>query len=96
MVKLSNSLFTSFKKKIEYNKVVPGSGAFDWSDTRLTAAAVAIFVLSLISQSLVLLFIRGYYAASQTVKPLIFSIFSAALTITLAGILSNISHSNNV
>jgi putative peptidoglycan lipid II flippase len=65
-------------------RVVYGSGSFDWSDTRLTAAALALFIISLVSQSLVLLFIRGYYAASKTIKPLIFSVVGALVTIVLA------------
>ncbi len=65
-------------------RTVYGSGAFDWSDTRLTAAALAIFIVSLVSQGIVLLFIRGYYAASKTIKPLIFSIISAFVTVILS------------
>ncbi len=70
-------------------RVVYGSGAFDWSDTRLTAAALALFIVSLVSQGLMLLFVRGYYAASKTLKPLVFSIISAAMTVILALVLIN-------
>ena len=45
---------------------VLGSGAFDWADTKLTAAALALFSISLIAQSLNLLFVRGYYASGNT------------------------------
>ncbi len=65
-------------------RVVYGSGAFDWTDTRLTAAALALFVLSLVSQSIVLLLVRAYYAAGRTIKPQVLSIFSAILTVILA------------
>ncbi len=58
-------------------RVVLGSGAFDWSDTRLTAAALALFIISLTAQALSLLFVRGYYAAGETVKPLAINIFTA-------------------
>jgi len=74
-------------------RVVYGSGAFDWSDTRLTAAALAIFILSLVSQSLVLLFVRGYYAAGKTLKPLVFSILAALTTLALSIVLMQV-HSN--
>ncbi len=67
-------------------RLIYGSGAFDWSDTRLTAAALAIFILSLASQSIVLLFIRGYYAASKTVRPLVFSVLSTLMTIIFASV----------
>jgi putative peptidoglycan lipid II flippase len=62
-------------------RVILGVGDFSWSDTRLTAAALAIFVLSLVPQSLVLLFLRSYYARGDTKKPLIVNVSSALLII---------------
>lgn len=58
-------------------RVTLGAGEFDWSDTRLTAAALALFILSLTAQALSLLFVRGYYAAGETWKPLIINVLSA-------------------
>ncbi len=71
-------------------RVVLGSNTFSWFDTRLTAAAVALFVISLVSQGLVLLFIRGYYAAGNTKKPLFINVFSSAMVVVLAYVLINI------
>lgn len=51
-------------------RVVLGTGQFGWQATRLTAAALALFAVSVLAQSLVLLFVRGYYAAGKTWKPL--------------------------
>ena len=51
-------------------RVVLGTGAFDWSDTRLTAAALALFAISVLSQSVALLLIRAFYAAGETAPPL--------------------------
>lgn len=68
-------------------RVILGAGTFSWADTRLTAAAVAIFVISLVSQSLVLLFVRGYYAAGNTKKPLIVNILSSLMIILFAYLL---------
>lgn len=65
-------------------RVILGSGNFDWTATRLTAACLALFSLSVLTQSLVLLLIRGYYAAGETAKPLLANIFSSVLTIVLA------------
>lgn len=65
-------------------RVILGSGEFTWTDTRLTAAALAIFAVSLVAQSLVLLFVRGYYAAGKTAKPVIINVFSSALIIAFA------------
>lgn len=71
-------------------RVILGTNAFSWYDTRLTAASVSLFVLSLVSQSLVLLFVRGYYASGNTKKPLIVNIFSSLMVIFFAHILLSI------
>ncbi len=71
-------------------RVILGSNTFSWSDTRLTAAAVALFVISLASQSLVLLFVRGYYAAGNTKKPLAVNVFSSIMVIVFAHIFISI------
>jgi putative peptidoglycan lipid II flippase len=68
-------------------RVILGSNAFSWFDTRLTAASVALFVVSLASQGLVLLFVRGYYAAGNTKKPLLINVFSSVMVIVFAQIL---------
>ena len=71
-------------------RTILGSGAFDWDATRLTAAALALFVLSLSAQSITLLIARAYYAAGKTALPLrlgalsvVVSVGSALLFITL-------------
>ena len=62
-------------------RVVLGSNTFSWADTRLVAAASAIFIVSLASQGLVLLLIRAYYAAGNTKKPLWICVFSSAMLV---------------
>lgn len=62
-------------------RVLLGSGNFDWSDTRLTAAALAIFALSVLSQSLLLLFIRAFYSAGHTLKPLLMNLLSTLVIV---------------
>lgn len=64
-------------------RAVLGTGAFDWTDTRLTAAAFAVFVVSLSAQALMLLLVRGYYAAGRTFVPFVMSALSAAICIGL-------------
>jgi len=68
-------------------RVILGSNTFSWSDTRLTAASVALFIISLVSQGLVLLFVRGYYAAGNTRKPLFVNVFSSVMVIVFAKLL---------
>jgi putative peptidoglycan lipid II flippase len=68
-------------------RVVLGSSTFSWSDTRLTAASAALFIISLASQGLVLLFVRGYYAAGNTKKPLFINVSSSIMVIVFAYLL---------
>lgn len=65
-------------------RVILGSQSFSWNDTRLAAATLALFVVGLVAQSLVHLFVRGYYAAGNTKKPLIMNFLGEILTIGLA------------
>lgn len=65
-------------------RTILGSGHFNWNDTRLTAASLALFTISLVAQSLILLFTRGYYATGNTKKPLAMNFFCAVLIIVLA------------
>lgn len=65
-------------------RVILGSGRFDWSDTRLVAAALALFVVSVAGQGLIHLFVRSYYAAGKTKKPFFINLLASCLTIILA------------
>jgi len=65
-------------------RVILGFGAFDWSATRLVAAALALLVLSLAAQSISLLIARAYYAAGNTVKPLVLAIIEVAVSVVAA------------
>ncbi len=62
-------------------RVLLGTGRFDWNDTRLTAAALALFSLSAVFQSLILLFVRAFYSAGHTRKPLIINLISTGILI---------------
>jgi putative peptidoglycan lipid II flippase len=88
------SLFIVLRAQIV--RVVLGSGSFDWNDTRLVAASVALFIISLAAQGLELLFIRSYYAAGKTKKPLFVNIFSSIMTITLPYVFLQIFYQNEM
>jgi len=64
-------------------RTVLGAGNFGWSETRLTAACLAIFILSVVPQSLILIFVRGYYAMGKTAKPLVINVVSSAVVVFL-------------
>ena len=71
------SLFIVLRANIV--RVTLGAGAFNWNDTRLTAAALALFIISMAGQGLILLYVRAYYSQGLTRKPLLVNIFSAVL-----------------
>lgn len=71
-------------------RVLLGTGEFDWSDTRLTAAMLAIFVLSLVAQAILLLLIRAFYAGGRTFLPLLVALGSGGVSIVLALILQQL------
>jgi len=79
-------------------RVILGTGAFDWTATRLTAAALALFALSLAAQGLSLLLIRAFYASGRTFTPFLISALGAGLTLilgsTFLGMVGNPSAGN--
>lgn len=73
-------------------RVILGSGAFDWTDTRLTAAAFALFAISLAAQGLMLLLVRAYYAAGRTFIPFFISAAVALGTVLLGAVSVGVLH----
>ncbi len=82
------AIFLFFVLRAQIVRVILGSGRFSWADTRLTAAALALFSISILAQSLILLLVRGYYAAGRTKRPLIVNVIFSSLTILFAYFLS--------
>ncbi len=72
-----------FVLRAQIVRTVLGSGEFSWVDTRLTAACLAIFAISIPAQSLILFFVRGYYAAGITKRPVLINIFSSIFIVVL-------------
>ncbi|MBU4536548.1 murein biosynthesis integral membrane protein MurJ [Patescibacteria group bacterium] len=77
------ALVLFFILRAQIVRTVLGSGEFTWVDTRLTAACLAIFALSIPAQSLILFFVRGYYAAGITKRPVLINVFSSIFIIVL-------------
>ncbi len=65
-------------------RTVLGVGRFNWDDTRLTAAALALFTVSLVAQNLTTLFVRSYYARGKTKPPLFMNMFSAGCIVVIS------------
>lgn len=69
--------------RAQFVRTVLGSGQFDWTDTRITAAALALFAISLLAQTFNLLITRALYAVGNTRIPLFVTLFSASLIVAL-------------
>lgn len=75
-------------------RTILGAGAFDWAATRLVAAALALFILSLLAQSVSMLIARAYYAAGNTIKPFYFGLITVATTVATALLFIAVFHGN--
>jgi putative peptidoglycan lipid II flippase len=62
-------------------RIILGSGKFDWLDTRLTAASLAIFAFSLFAQALIPLLVRGFYALHNSKTPFYMGLASLVVNI---------------
>lgn len=65
-------------------RVILGAGAFDWNDTRLTAALLAILIVGLLAQGITLLTTRAFYAAGKSWNPLAIQAAGALLSVVTA------------
>lgn len=65
-------------------RVILGYGAFSWEDTRLTAAALGAFAISIFAQSLIPLFSRAFYAISDTKTPVFINVVCVFINIFLS------------
>lgn len=70
--------------RIPVVRLVFGASQFNWSDTVLTGTTVAFFAAGLAAQSVILLFVRGFYAFKDTKTPVLVSVFTIILNIILS------------
>ena len=68
-------------------RVILGSGSFSWDNTRLVAACLAIFSISVLAQGMITLLSRSYYATGNTKTPLIVNLLCSIFIIILSFIL---------
>ena len=65
-------------------RVILGSGAFSWEDTRLTAAVLGALTFGIVAETLLPLFVRVFFAQKNTVTPFLVSLGSAVGNVVLA------------
>lgn len=68
-------------------RVILGSGSFSWDNTRLVAAALAIFSVSVMAQGMITLLSRSYYATGNTRRPLLVNLSCSVFIIFLSFVL---------
>lgn len=68
-------------------RTILGSGVFSWEDTRLVAASLAMFSISVVAQGLIALFARTYYAVSNTRRPLYINMLSSLFIVATSIVL---------
>src|SRR5688572_1897861 len=77
-------------------RVILGSPAFSWENTRLVAASLAIFSVSIVAQGLIALFARSYYASGNTRRPLLINFISSISIVILSISLLSLFENNLV
>lgn len=72
--------------RIPVVRLVFGASQYTWADTVLTGRTVAFLALGLSAQSVILLFVRGFYALKDTRSPVLISVATVALNIGLSSL----------
>ncbi|CAM6001442.1 unnamed protein product [Sphagnum balticum] len=65
-------------------RIILGSGAFNWDDTRITAAVLALLILGLLAQGIILIASRAFYAAHRSWNPLFVQFGDAGVSVLVA------------
>jgi len=73
-----------FVLRAQIVRLILGTGQFGWVDTRLTAAALGIFAISVFAQSLIPLISRAFYSVNNTKTPVSISLISIGLNVGLS------------
>lgn len=65
-------------------RLLLGAGQFSWNDTKLVAASIALFSISVTAQSMVLLLVRSFFAVGDTKTPLKINVGAVITTVGVA------------
>lgn len=71
-------------------RVILGSGSFSWDNTRLVAASLAIFSVSVVAQGMIALLSRAYYAIGDTKTPLTVNFLCSVIIMVLSYVFMHI------
>ncbi len=65
-------------------RVIVGAGRFTWAETIMTANTLGFFTVSFVSQTLVMVLSRAFYALRDTATPLVMAVATDALALAVA------------
>ena len=72
-----------FLLRAQIVRLILGTGRFDWTDTRLTAACLGVFSFGLFAASLIPLLVRAFFSFQDTKTPVLISVGAIVLNIVL-------------
>ena len=78
------AIFLFIVLRAQITRVILGSGSFSWDNTRLVAASLAIFSISILAQGMITLLSRSYYATGNTKRPLLVNFSCSVLIVILS------------
>lgn len=73
-----------------------GPGRFGWQDTRLTAACLGVFSVSIVASAIVPFICRAYFSLKDTKTPTVIAVGSVVLNIFLSFLLTKILSGSNL
>ncbi len=75
-------------------RVILGSPTFSWENTRLVAASLAVFSISVVAQGMIALLSRAYYAKGDTKTPLTVNFLCSVFIVILSFVFIYIFENN--
>jgi putative peptidoglycan lipid II flippase len=73
-----------FLLRAQIVRLILGTGRFDWEDTRLTAASLGLFSLSIFASTLIPFITRAFFSLKDTKTPALVTIISVIVNIILS------------
>ena len=70
--------------RIPLVRIAYGAKSFPWEATLLTGRVVAIFAVSIFTQAVIQILVRGFYALQDTVTPLIIGFITMLINVSLS------------
>jgi len=73
-----------FLLRAQIVRLVLGTGRFDWDDTRLTAASLGLFAVSIFASTLIPFLIRAFFSFQNTKTPTLVTVIAVTINVGLS------------